>query len=60
MAQSKKQAAKLSEDEEEMRKHYQLMLSLGMVEMVHDLGLLGPKGKPPKKEKKDGEKNETP
>lgn len=56
MAEAKKSAEKLK-DEEEMKANYELMLRLGMVEMVHDLDILGRRsGAPKKDETKEGKK----
>ena len=44
-------------DEQEMRKRYEMLLRLGMVEMVHDLKLLeGQEPKTPQGEKEQGKK----
>lgn len=60
MADAKKGAEEKLKDEKEMKESYELMLRLGMVEMVNDLDLLGRKAGGPKKDpgedKKDGTK----
>ena len=60
MADAKKGAEEKLKDEKEMKESYELMLRLGMVEMVNDLDLLGRKtggsGKVPGEERKDGSK----
>lgn len=60
MADAKKSAEEKLKDEREMKENYELMLRLGMVEMVNDLDLLGrragPKKVPGDSDKKDGSK----
>lgn len=54
MAQAKKSAEELK-DEKEMKENYELMLRLGMVEMVYDLDLLGRRARP----RKDGPQKDS-
>ena len=51
MAQAKKSPEELK-DEKEMKENYELMLRLGMVEMVYDLDLLGRRSGAAKKDEK--------